>query len=144
MSTMTKEDLSNAMAKIDFAMLTTRTENGELATRPMSNNGEVEWSGDSFYFSWDSARTIADINRDPHVALAFQGSGHLLGTPPLFIAVEGHASLIRDKGSFKDHWHKELDRWFPDGVDSDGLILIQVHAKRAHYWDGEEENEVQV
>ncbi len=144
MSTMTKEDLSNAMAKIDFAMLTTHTENGELATRPMSNNGEVDWSGDSFYFSWDSARTIADINRDPHVALAFQGSGHLLGKPPLFIAVEGHASLIRDKGSFKDHWHKELDRWFPDGVDSDGLILIQVHAQRAHYWDGEEENEVQV
>lgn len=144
MSTMTTQDLSKAMAKIDFAMLTTRTENDELATRPMSNNGEVEWDGDSFYFSWDSARTIADIERNPHVALSFQGSGHLLGKPPLFIAIEGHASLIRDKASFEKHWHKELDRWFPDGVDSDGMILIKVHAKRAHYWDGEEENEVPV
>lgn len=142
MSTMTRQDLSKAMAKIDFAMFTTRAESGELATRPMSNNGEVEWSGDSFYFSWDSARTIADIGSESKVALSFQGSGHLLGKPPLFIAIEGHASLIRDKARFKEHWHKELDRWFPDGVDSAGLILIQVRAHRAHYWDGEEAIEV--
>lgn len=142
MSTMTKQELSKAIAKIDFAMFTTRTENGELASRPMSNNGEVEWSGDSFYFSWDSARTIADIGRDAKVALAFQGGAHLLGKPPLFISIEGHASLIRDKARFEDHWHKELDRWFPDGVDTGGLILIQVHASRAHYWDGEVNNEI--
>ncbi len=144
MTTMTTQELSKAMSKIDFAMFTTRAENGALASRPMSNNGEVEWSGDSFYFSWDSASTIADIKRDPEVALSFQGGGHLLGKPPLFIAIEGHASLIQDKARFKEHWHKELDRWFPDGVDSDGLILIQVHADRAHFWDGEEDNEVPV
>ena len=39
----------------------------------MSNNGEVEYDGDSFYFSWDSARIVSDIGRDPHVALSFQG-----------------------------------------------------------------------
>jgi general stress protein 26 len=128
MSTLSPKEISKEMAKIDFAMLTTRTNSGELATRPMS--------------SWDSARTITDIENEPKVALSFQGSGHLLGKPPLFIAIEGHASLIRDKASFKKHWHKELDRWFPDGVDSDGLILIRVSARRAHYWDGEEDNEV--
>lgn len=144
MSTMTTQELSRAMAKIDFAMFTTRAENGELASRPMSNNGEVEWSGDSFYFSWDSARTIADIGRDPKVALAFQGGGHLFGKPPIFIAIEGHATLIHDKGRFEQHWHKELDRWFPDGVDTRGLILIQVHANRAHFWDGEASGEVAV
>jgi general stress protein 26 len=131
---MTKQDLSKAMAKIDFTMLTTRTESGELATRPMSNNGDVEWNGDSF----------ADIGRDPKVALSFQGSGHLLGKPPLFIAIEGHATLIRDKAQFSAHWHESLDRWFSEGVETAGLILIQVHAHRAHYWDGEEENEVRL
>lgn len=144
MTTMTKQDLSKAMAKIDFAMLTTRSASGELATRPMSNNGEVDWNGDSFYFSWDTAKTIADIEGDSKVALSFQGSGHLLGKPPLFIAIEGHATLIRDKSKFQAHWHKGLDRWFSDGVDTDGLVLIQVGAHRAHYWDGEENNEVPV
>ncbi|MEO1910926.1 MAG: hypothetical protein ABGX10_10930 [Paracoccus sp. (in: a-proteobacteria)] len=43
----TIQDLAKAMGKIDFTMLTTRTEGGQLATRPMSNNSEVEWDGDS-------------------------------------------------------------------------------------------------
>jgi len=64
MSTMTMKELSKAMGEIDFTMLTTRTEGGQLATRPMSNNGEVEYDGDSFYFSWDSAHTV---NGDTHV-----------------------------------------------------------------------------
>ena len=98
MSTMTMKDLSKAMGKIDFTMLSTRTEGGQLATRPTSNNGDVEYDGDSYYFSWDSARTVSDITRDPQVALSFQGSAGLLGKPPLFVAVEGTADLVRDKG----------------------------------------------
>ena len=52
--------------------------------------------------------------------------------------------LIRDKGAFAEHWSKDLDHWFEQGVDTPGLILIKVHAKRAHYWDGEDEGEVLV
>lgn len=91
MSTMTLQELAKAMGRIDFAMLTTRTDGGKLATRPMSNNGDVEYDGDSFYFSWDSARTVSDIAGDPQVVLSFQGSAGLLGKPPLFVAVEGRA-----------------------------------------------------
>jgi general stress protein 26 len=36
------KEMSKTMAEIDFAMLTTRTDGGQLATRQMSNNGEVE------------------------------------------------------------------------------------------------------
>ncbi len=35
-----------------------------------------------------------------------------------------------------------LERWFKDGVDTPGLVLIKVHAGRIHYWDGEDEGEV--
>lgn len=91
MSDMTIKDLAKAMGNIDFAMLTTRTDGGQLATRPMSNNGDVEYDGDSYYFSWESARTVSDILADPQVALSFQGSAGLLGKPPLFVAVEGTA-----------------------------------------------------
>ena len=63
----------------------------------MSNNGEVEYDGDSYYFSWDSARTVSDIARDPNVALSFQGSAGLLGKPPLFVAVEGTGRIVRNR-----------------------------------------------
>jgi general stress protein 26 len=39
---MTLSDLAKWMRDIDFAMLSTRTEGGAIAGRPMSNNGDVE------------------------------------------------------------------------------------------------------
>lgn len=144
MADMTLEDLSQRMRDIDFTMLTTRTENGSLASRPMSNNGEVEYKGDSFFFSYDSARTISDIERDPNVGMTLTVSKGLLGKPPIFIAIKGTAELIRDKEAFREHWVPDLERWFKQGADTPGLVLIKVRADRIHYWDGEDEGELTV
>ena len=40
---------------------------------------------------------------------------------PFFITVEGRAELIHDKNRFAEHWTKDLDAWFKDGVDTPGL-----------------------
>jgi general stress protein 26 len=140
----TFSDITEKVRDIDFAMLLTRTESGEIAGRPMSNNRDVEYDGDSFFFTWEQARSVADIERDPKVALSYSGSKGLLGQPPVFIAIQGEAELIRDKAEFEAHWTKGLERWFEDGVDTPGLVLIKVHANRIHYWDGENEGEVVV
>ena len=144
MSDWTFSDITEKVRDIDFAMLLTRTESGEIAGRPMSNNRDVEYDGDSFFFTWEQARSVADIERDPKVALSYSGSKGLLGQPPVFIAIQGEAELIRDKAEFEAHWTKDLERWFENGVDTPGLVLIKVHANRIHYWDGENEGEVVV
>ena len=141
---MTLEDLSKKMAEIDFAMLSTRAENGAIAARPMSNNGDVDYDGDSWFFTYEEAHTVADIERDKKVGLSFQGSKSLLGKPPLFISVEGDAELIRDKAAFEAHWTKDLDYWFEQGIDTPNIVLIKVHATRIHYWNGKDEGEVRV
>lgn len=140
--TKTLADLSDRMRDIDFTMFSTRAADGRIAARPMSNNQEVDYNGDSYYFSYDDARTIEDIGRDNQVGLSFQGTSGMLGMRPFFVAVEGTAELIRDKAQFEQHWTSDLDRWFKEGVDTPGLILIKVHAQRVHYWDGEDEGEV--
>jgi general stress protein 26 len=142
MATLTMSDLSKKMKSIDFTMLLTHTEGGKIAGRPMSNNGDVEYDGDSYYFTWEQSRTVSDIDRDPNVTLSLQGSKGLLGKPPLMIAVEGAAELVRDKVAFEAHWTPDLERWFPEGVATAGLVMIKVHAQRIHYWDGEEEGEL--
>jgi general stress protein 26 len=144
MAQLTLADLSDKMKNIDFTMLLTHTEQGQIAGRPMSNNGDVKYDGDSYYFTWEQSRTVSDIQRDPKVTLSFQGSKGLLGKPPLMIAVEGSAELVRDKRAFEAHWNPDLERWFAEGVDTAGLVMIKVHASRIHYWDGEDEGELVV
>jgi len=142
MTTLTLPELAKKMADIDFAMLETHAGNGEIAGRPMSNNGDVEYDGDSWFFTLDSTDMVGEIEREPKVALSFTGSKSLLGKPPLFVAVQGRAELIRDKAAFEQHWVKDLERWFEQGVDTPGLVLIKVSATRIHYWSGEDEGEI--
>lgn len=144
MTTMILTDIAKTMAKIDFAMLSTRSSDGEIASRPMSNNGDVQYDGDSYFFTSEDSHMVEDIRRDPVVGLTFTGQKHLLGTPGLFIAIEGRAELIREKPEIKAHWSNEIDRWFEEGFNTPGVVLIKVTAKRLHYWDGEENGEVAV
>ena len=142
--TKTLAELAEKMRDIDFAMLSTHTEGGAIGARPMSNNRDVDYDGDSYYFTWDQSRMVHDIAADPQVSLSFLGSSGLLGRRPFFVAVEGHAELIHDKAQFAAHWTSDLDAWFDDGIHTAGLAMIKVHAGRIHYWDGEDEGEISV
>lgn len=140
----TLEQLAEKMKDIDFAMLATHTEGGRIGARPMSNNRDVDYDGDSYYFTTDDTLMVRDIEHEPKVGLSFQGKAGLLNHRPLFVAIEGRADLIRDKARFDAHWNGDLDRWFEQGVDTPGLVMIKVHAERVHYWDGEDEGEIRL
>lgn len=142
MSRMSLADIAKEMAGIDIAILSTHTENGEIANRPMSNNGDVTYDGTSYYFTYEQARAVSDIGRNPNVALGFSSEAGLF-SKGIYVAVEGTAELIRDKAAFKQHWTSDLDKWFDKGIDTPGIVLIKVKAKRATYWKGREEGEVE-
>ena len=136
------EDISEKMRDIDFAILSTRTEDGAIAARPMSNNRQVEFGGDNYFFTLESTRTVGDIRRDPQVGVSYQAKSGALRMKPFFITLEGRAALIQDKAAFAEHWTKDLDAWFQQGVDTPGPTLIKVNATRLHYWDGYDEGEI--
>ncbi len=135
-------DVSKTLKDIDFVMFSSHTEGGKIASRPMSNNREVEFDGDSWFFVDRSHRLFSDVQANPEVTLNAQGSKGLLGKPPLFLAIEGAAEIVLDKQVIAEKWMPELKRWWPDGPESPGVALIKVHAGRIHYWDGEDEGEV--
>jgi general stress protein 26 len=107
----------------------------------MSNNGDVSYNGTSYYFTYEQARAVADIQRNPKVALGFSSKGGIF-SDGIYVAVEGTAELIRDKAAFQQHWTSDLDNWFEKGVNTLGIVLIKVKATRATYWKGREEGEV--
>lgn len=141
----TLAEISEAMRDIDFCTLATHSGDGSIGGRPMSNNRKVDYSGESWFFTYEDRLMVRDIERDANVGLSYLGSAGLMavvGKPGMFIHVEGKASLIRDTARFAERWDKSLDRWFPQGPETPGLVLIRVAARRVHYWDGEEEGEV--
>ncbi|TXR49988.1 pyridoxamine 5'-phosphate oxidase family protein [Phyllobacterium endophyticum] len=138
MSEMNLSDLAAKMQEIDICMLMTHTDNGAIAGRPMSNNRDVEYDGDSYFFTWDKSRMTSDIEGNSKVALTFRGA------KAFSISLEGEAELVRDKEAFREHWTSDLDDWFKEGVDTPGVVMIKVHATRAHYWDGMDEGEIKI
>ncbi|MEH6774099.1 MAG: pyridoxamine 5'-phosphate oxidase family protein, partial [Cereibacter changlensis] len=73
MADKTLEDIAQDMRDIDFTMLFTRAEGGEIAGRPMSNNGDVAFDGDSWFFTYEDTHTVRDIEADPRVAMSLTG-----------------------------------------------------------------------
>ncbi|RZI65047.1 pyridoxamine 5'-phosphate oxidase family protein [Variovorax guangxiensis] len=135
MSNSSLESIARKMRHLDIATFTTVTDDGALGSRPMSNNGDVEYDGNSYYFTLDSARMVSDIRRNPKVSLGFEG------LDGLHIAVTGQAEVIQDKAAFEAHWVPDLDNWFDHGVDTPGLALLKVKAARVKYWQGEDSGE---
>ncbi len=143
--TRTLHDISDAMREIDYCTLSTRTADGSIGSRPMSNNRNVDYDGDSWFFTYDNRQMIGDIARDANVGVSYMdnaGMLGLLGKPGMFIHVEGRAGVIADKAAFEAHWDKGLDRWFEQGIETPGLVMVQVMARRIHYWDGMDEGEI--
>jgi general stress protein 26 len=129
-----KKELARLMKKIDFCMMTTVAEDGELHSRPMSNNDEVEWDGDTWFFAQNDSSQVEQISRNPQVNLAYA-----LPRRMVFISVQGKARIVQDPVKKKELWRPMLRMWFPDGPEDDKLVLICVEGEKAVYWgkDGE-------
>ena len=145
--TKTLAEISEAMKDIDFCTLATHTEGGAIGARPMSNNREVAYEGDAWFFTYADRRMVDDIEANPQVGVTYLGSPGLkgiFGAPGAFIHVEGRAQVIRDEARFAEHWDESLKRWFPQGPSTPGTVMLQATATRIHYWDGSDEGEVKL
>ncbi len=138
MSTWKLNELSEKMKDLDICMLSSQSEDGLINARPMSNNGDVEYDGNSFFFSYEDAHVVKEIEGNNHVSLSFNGKDKL------FIAVLGEAKLIHDKEEMEKHWVEDLEKWFEDGLDTPGLVMIHAKASKIRYWEGEEQGEITV
>jgi general stress protein 26 len=128
--------ISNKMRKIDICMLTTRSARGVLSSRPMSNNGDVAYDGNSYFFTWDGSGAVRDIEANAQVHLGFEGP------KKLYISVSGSGKLIRSRARMEPHWIDELEQWFKEGIDTSGLVMIHVKAGRIKYWQGADQGEI--
>jgi general stress protein 26 len=132
------QKVAEMMRDLDFCMFTTRTEDG-LHARPMSNNGEVEFDGDVWFFSGADTRKVAEIQADPNVHLGYSDTESFT-----FLSMSGEASIVRDVEQKRELWLDELARWFPEGPDDENVVLIKVTPTNVAYWTGEGDGELTI
>lgn len=121
-------NVADALAKIDFCMMQTIGEHG-VNSRPMSNNGEVQFDGDNWFFARSSSTKIAELVKDDRVQLSFSDN-----EGPSFISVWGTGTVTDDLELKKQFWHKSLERWFENGPEDPDVSLIKVTAHKIQVW----------
>jgi general stress protein 26 len=134
--TFTRHDLEAVAARmrdLDICILSTRAD-GRLEARPMSNNGQVEWDGDTWFFANRDSAKVQQIEADPAVSLGYVATER--GT---WIAIEAEAEIVDDAAEKRERWFEDLERWFPEGPEDPGVVLIRAAATRVRAWgkDGE-------
>ena len=123
--------LREIVKAVDICMLTTVDERGGLHSRPMSNNRDVEFDGDLWFFTYGSSHKADEVNRESKVNASFADIDN-----QLYASLSGRAEVVRDRAKIEELWQPHLKAWFPEGADTPDIALLKVTAERAEYWDG--------
>jgi general stress protein 26 len=124
------EKLREMIKDIDLCMLTTVDESDDLHSRPMSLNGDVDDSGNLWFFTSSNSHKASEIERTPNVNVSFIDTDQ-----QHYVSISGDAELVRDKQKIKELWKPILKAWFPDGPEQADIALLKVKVKKAEYWD---------
>ena len=124
------QKLRELVKDIDFCMLTTVDEAGDLHSRPMSSNGDIDADGDIWFFTNASSHKVSEIAKLPKVNVSFADPDN-----QRYISVTGTAQLVRDRAKIDELWRPEFKIWFPEGKEDPEVALLRISLEKAEYWD---------
>lgn len=133
MSEMTREEgiqkLNDLMKDAKIGMLTTMTAEGQHKSRPMGLQ-EVGFDGDLWFFTKKDSDKVIEILDHPQVNVSFSDQKH-----NAWVSISGYAEIVNDREKMKELWNPFLKVWFPEELDTPGIVLIKVNTEGAQYWD---------
>jgi general stress protein 26 len=136
-----KDPVARVAELVDRAricMFTTMTPDGQHVSRPMAVQ-EVEFDGNLWFFAYAESAKVGEVGANPQVNVSFSNSKQSEWT-----SIAGTAEVVIDREKAEELWSAPLKVWFPDGVETPGLVLLKVHADSAEYWSGPSSKVVQL
>lgn len=128
------EQLYELIDGIETAMLTTRTRDGSLVSRPMQTQARRPGTDLWFMTSVDSGK-VDEVIADPQVNLGYYKDGSRE-----YVSVSGTAHVTQDRAMIHELYQPDWKAWLGDeGDDRDGgpddprIALIEVKADTAYY-----------
>lgn len=114
---------------IEIAMMTTVDESGALHSRPMYTQ-RTEFDGTAWFFAYGNSPKALDIQRNPQVNL-----GYANPKDQTYLSLAGQGRVSHDKARMAELYTPFLEAWFPQGLETPDIALIEVEASSAEYWD---------
>jgi len=128
------EELYQLIDGIEIAMLTTRTLDGALVSRPMQTQARRAGTDLWFMTAADSTK-VEELKFDPHVNLGYYKDGSRE-----YVSVSGTARVTRDREMIRQLYKPDWKAWLGDeggerngGPDDPRIALIEVQADSASY-----------
>ena len=120
--------LATLIEGIEIAMLTTRTADGSMVSRPLQT---LQFTGGEelvFFTAADSAK-VEELTAHPEVLLSYADPKQRR-----FVSVRGTASIDRDAATIEALWTPVQQVFFPAGKTDPNLVLLRVRLRDAAWW----------
>ena len=122
-------ELERLIDGIPVAMVTTRSDDHRLGSRPMLLE-RVEPDGSLTFLTHLSSDKVGEIARDPHVNVAFVSD-----KGDRYVSVSGMAMATHDPARMKSLWKPTYRAWFPGGPDDPDSAIFTVRIEVIDSWD---------
>lgn len=114
---------------IDFTMLTTQDDKGQLVSRPMSTR-QMDENGDIWFFTSEDTKKVDEAKADHDIGLSYCDAKGMR-----YVSVAGRASVVHDDAKMKELYTPSLDIWFEQGLDTPGIALLRVTPVETEFWE---------
>ncbi len=114
---------------IDFTMLTTTDDEGNLVSRPMSTR-QMDGAGDIWFFTSEDTDKVDEARAHHDVGLSYCDAKGMR-----YVSVAGKASVVHDKAKMAELYSPSLDIWFEEGLDTPGIALLKVTPAVTEFWE---------
>lgn len=121
--------LREQLKSIRFGMLTSLGDEGDLYSRPMTQQ-ELDDQGSLWFFTSDDQLLVHQLSVNPQANITFSEPAR-----ELYISLSGEASLLKDRARAQQLWNPAVAAWYPQGVDDPHLTLIRFDISLAETWD---------
>jgi general stress protein 26 len=139
------EELYSLIEGIDIAMMTSRTFDGTLVSRPMATQ-EKRPRVDFWFVTSTETHKVDEVQAQPEVNLAYYNN-----KSREWVSVSGTARIVNDRDLIRTLYEPKWKAWFTDegGVRNGGpndprLVLIEVEAHEATYLKSDAPRAVQL
>ncbi|MGN7948104.1 pyridoxamine 5'-phosphate oxidase family protein [Microbacterium sp. 22215] len=114
---------------IDFTMLTTTDDDGNLVSRPMSTR-QMDDAGDIWFFTAEDTEKVDEARKHHDVGLSYCDAKGMR-----YVSVAGKATLVHDRAKMEELYSPSLEIWFADGLDTPGIALLKVTPTVTEFWE---------